>query len=662
MTLSQTTTASPDTPPGRGAWATLGAQALPEGGADAQTERYRFGPARLPDGRTRFRLWAPDAANQGEAPRLEIQDLGPVPMVEVEPGWFEAVAACCNGCRYWFRLGDGTTVPDPASRAQADDVHGASMVIDASGYEWCHPYWKGRPWHEAIVYEMHVGLFGGYAGAMRELPRLAALGFTAVELMPLAEFPGGRNWGYDGVLPFAPESSYGTPDQLRALVDSAHGLGMMVMLDVVYNHFGPEGNYLPTYASAFFRDDVPTPWGPAIDFRRPEVRTFFAENAEYWLDAFRFDGLRLDAVHAIVDEGWLPELAQRLRTRFAERQVHLVLENDHNDAQLLAGGYDAQWNDDAHHALHVALTGEDAGYYADYANPLPSGDSAAPAEGASDGRALVGGARGRPAMRHLARILAEGFAYQGEVSAFRTAAEESGGQPVRRGQPSASLPPTAFMLFLQNHDQTGNRAFGERLTQLARPQAIRAAVTMQLLCPHIPMVFMGEESGADTPFLYFTSHPPELAQAVREGRRREFGAMPAFQDADQAARIPDPNDPATFDASRPTIDPDNAWARLYRTMITVRRRELLPRLPGTRAIGVELLGDAALKATWQLGDGTLLTLWVNLGDTPVRRSSPVEGDLLAESEDGAAQELAAGTLLPAVTVACLHESTGGRKV
>lgn len=653
MITTHTTPSPSDAPQAGVAWATLGTAVLTGADADTHAERYRFGPARLPDGRTRFRLWAPDAAEQGEAPRLEIQDLGPVPMVEVEPGWFEAIAACCNGCRYWFRLGDGTTIPDPASRAQAEDVHGASMVIDASGYEWCHPYWKGRPWHEAIVYEMHVGLFGGYAGAMRELPRLAALGFTAVELMPLAEFPGGRNWGYDGVLPFAPESSYGTPDQLRALVDSAHGLGMMVLLDVVYNHFGPEGNYLPTYASAFFRDDVPTPWGPAIDFRRPEVRQFFAENAEYWLDAFRFDGLRLDAVHAIVDEGWLPELAQRLRSRFGERQIHLVLENDHNNADLLAGGYDAQWNDDAHHALHVALTGEGAGYYADYANPLQPDEAA--------GASLITGTAGNPAMRHLARVLAEGFAYQGEVSAFRTAAEDAGGEPVRRGQPSGSLPPTAFMLFLQNHDQTGNRAFGERLTQLARPQAIRAAVAMQLLCPHIPMVFMGEESGADTPFLYFTSHPPELAEAVREGRRREFGAMPAFQDAEQAARIPDPNAQSTFDASRPTIDPDNGWARLYRTMITVRRRELLPRLAGTRAVGVELLGDAALKATWRLGDGTLLTLWVNLGDAPVKRSGPVEGDLLAESEDGAAQELAAGTLLPDVTVACLYEPTASHR-
>ncbi|MCD9119664.1 alpha-amylase family glycosyl hydrolase [Cupriavidus sp. UGS-1] len=658
----------------RGGWETLGTApaAAPLGSAPeaAPASQPRFGPLRLADGRTCFRLWAPDMAAEGEIPRLEIHDAGPVLMTPAADGWFEATVACCEGARYWFRLGDGTIVPDPASRAQAGDVHGASVVVNPAAYQWCHPYWQGRPWHEAIIYEMHVGLCGGYAGAARELPRLAALGFTAVELMPLAEFPGSRNWGYDGVLPFAPESSYGTPDQLRALIDAAHGLGMMVLLDVVYNHFGPEGNYLPRYASAFFREDVRTPWGPAIDFRRQEVRDFFTENASYWLQDFRFDGLRLDAVHAIADEGWLAELAPTLRQRCAGRQIHLVLENDNNDAALLAGGYDAQWNDDAHHVLHVLLTGEHDGYYADYgAVVAPEFGAGADAAHRADSGSHPGPDYGRaydqdaaprgdhqplgPTTRHLARVLAEGFAYQGEASPHRT--RESGGdKPVHRGQRSADLPPTAFISFLQNHDQIGNRAFGERITALAKPRPLRAAIALQLLCPQIPMVFMGEEGGTQTPFLYFTSHPPELADAVREGRRREFGSMAGFADGARADSIPDPNAPTTFEASRPEFDPDGEYAQYYKSLITLRRRELLPRLPGTRCEGAAVLGDAAVRASWRLGDGALLTLWANLGDAVVSCGDAPQGELLAESEPGAARLLEAGTLPAGATVAYLQ--------
>jgi maltooligosyltrehalose trehalohydrolase len=600
-----------------------------------------FGPSLLEDGRMRFRLWAPDATARGQPIRLEIAGIGPVPMCAAAPGpdgrggWLEAIAPCCPGVRYWFRLDDGSTVPDPASRAQATDVNGPSLVCDPRAYTWCHPYWHGRPWHEAIIYEMHVGLCGGYAGATRQLPRLAALGFTAVELMPLAEFPGARNWGYDGVLPFAPECSYGKPDELRALVDCAHGLGMTVLLDVVYNHFGPEGNFLHQYADAFFRGDVRTPWGPAIDFRQPEVRRFFTENALYWLEDFRFDGLRLDAVHAIVDEGWLRELACEVRARHPGRHIHLVLENDDNDASLLAAGFDAQWNDDGHHALHVLLTGERDGYYGDYVQPA--------------GEGLAEGAPAAPALAHLARVLAEGFACQGEVSPTRG---------TRRGQPSASLAPTAFVLFLQNHDQIGNRAFGERLTRLAHPDALRAAVLLQLLCPQIPLVFMGEEYGAQTPFLYFTSHPPELAEAVRAGRLREFRAMAAFGDPRRAALIPDPNDPATFEASRPPLEGDNTWGQFYRALLAIRRRELVPRLAGSTSAGVRIIGEAALAASWRLGDGALLTIWINFGKEPAPGApagmSPVNpGRLLAQSREGAVQALANGALPAATAIACL---------
>lgn len=666
-------------------WETLGAPPRPAPAPEPATAigpageaACRFGPLRMADGRVRFRLWAPDAAAEGQPIRLEIAGMAPVAMTDAGDGWYEAITACCDGAHYWFRLDDGTTVPDPASRAQAEDVHGASVLVPEHAYQWCHAYWRGRPWHHAVVYEMHVGLFGGYAGAAQELPRLAALGFTCVELMPVAEFPGGRNWGYDGVLPFAPECSYGTPDELRGLVDAAHGLGMMVLLDVVYNHFGPEGNYLHLYASPFFREDVRTPWGAAIDFRRDEVRAFFAENAAYWLDAFRFDGLRFDAVHAIVDEGWLDELARALRAARPDRQIHLVLENDDNDAALLSGdtveppaggadsairaesagvqparchaGYDAQWNDDAHHAMHVLLTGESDGYYHDYAEVRLTGNASIVVEGTE---------APSPALLHLARCLTEGFAWQGEVSPMRSAQAE-GNAVVRRGSPSRHLPASAFVFFLQNHDQTGNRAFGERLATLAAPDALRAAVTLQLLCPQVPLVFMGEECGATTPFLFFTSHPPELAEAVRSGRRREFATSAAFADTDKAARIPDPNAEATFAASRIAAGPDDPWGPLYRRLLTIRQRELVPRIARSRSAGVTVLGNAALAARWTLDDGAILTIWCNLGDAPVtlvdnERAAAVEGALLAESGPDVLTAVRAGNLPATTTVACIRE-------
>ncbi|CAG9171275.1 malto-oligosyltrehalose trehalohydrolase [Cupriavidus pampae] len=640
-------------PPGVN-WETLGGdvRALPCN-ADGEAV-YRFGPAMLADGRVRFRLWAPDVAAQGQIVRLEIAGVPPIMMSAVEHGWFEAVTACCHGARYWFRLDDGTTIPDPAARAQAEDVHGASVFWhppEESAYHWRHVEWRGRPWHEAVIYEMHIGMHGGFVGALKLLPRLAALGITAVELMPLAEFPGARNWGYDGVLPFAPEHAYGTPDQLREFIDTAHGLGMMVLLDVVYNHFGPEGNYLPTYASPFFREDRQTPWGPAIDYRQPEVRRFFTENARYWLEQFHFDGLRLDAVHAIDDEGWLPQLAEYLRHCLPNRHLHLVLENDHNDVSLLRGGYDAQWNDDAHHALHVLLTGEHDGYYGEFNGDLPAAEHAG---------------TGTPALRHLARVLGEGFAWQGEVSPHRTGevdGESDGplqGREVRRGQPSGGLDATAFVMFLQNHDQTGNRAFGERLTTLTDPDALRAAVALQLLSPQIPLIFMGEEDGAREPFLYFTDHPPALAQAVRDGRRREFGAATAFSDERRAASIPDPNAPETFEASRPHCDDTDgycrAWHHYYSELLSIRRHELVPRLAGTRSAGVEILGDRALVARWTLGDGSVLAIWLNFGDVPVPAQCEASTALHSSLTPGGIATLTGGTLPPWCCVTCLHRS------
>ncbi len=348
-----------------------------------------FGATLVAPDRTRFRLWAPAC----QAVAVEIDGGTSVAMRRSAEGWFEAEARCGAGARYRYRVDDGLVVPDPASRAQGDDVHDPSLVVDPRAYRWRHPDWPGRKWRETVLYELHVGALGGFAGVQAALPGLAELGITAVELMPINDFPGRRNWGYDGVLSFAPDRAYGTPDELKALVDAAHSSGLMIFLDVVYNHFGPDGNYLASYAPGFFRDDIATPWGSAIDFRRPEVRRFFTENALHWLMEYRFDGLRLDAVHAISEADWLDQMAAEVRATIEPgRHVHLVLEHDGNAAEHLRRQFDAQWNDDAHHVLHVLLTGERDGYYADYAE--------------------------RPADK-LARCLAEGFIYQGEASAYR---------------------------------------------------------------------------------------------------------------------------------------------------------------------------------------------------------------------------------------------------
>ncbi|MFO1080318.1 MAG: malto-oligosyltrehalose trehalohydrolase [Reyranellaceae bacterium] len=575
---------------------------------------FPFGGAVLAPDRARFRLWAP--AQQRVA--LDIEGRPALPMNRTADGWFEVEAACAAGSRYGFRLDDGRLVPDPASRGQADDVHDRSRLVDPRAHAWRHAEWRGRPWTTTVLYELHAGALGGFAGVQAALPALAELGVTAVELMPINDFPGRRNWGYDGVLPYAPDRAYGTPDALKTLVDTAHGLGLMIFLDVVYNHFGPDGNYLSAYAPGFFRDDLKTPWGPAIDFRRREVRDFFTHNALYWLMEYRFDGLRFDAVHAISESDWLDEMAAAVRrTVEPGRQVHLVLEHDGNVADHLRRDFDAQWNDDAHHVLHVLLTGESDGYYADFAE--------------------------RPADK-LARCLAEGFVYQGDPSPCR------GGAP--RGTPSADLAPTAFVLFLQNHDQIGNRPFGDRLIEHANPEALRAAIALQLLAPQIPMLFMGEEAGCRDPFLYFTDHHGALADAVREGRRREFAGFKGFHAGESAAAIPDPNATETFERSRPRPDAAKAdtWRAYYRRLLAVRATALVPRLAEARAIAAASVGPAAVLATWSLQGAAVLWLACNLGAEPCSIEPP-RGELLFDSRAGAGEQARQGRLEGRATVA-----------
>ena len=552
-----------------------------------------FGAALQPDGTVRFRLWAP--AQQAVSLVLPDRDTA-LPLQAKEDGWFElATDAARADSRYSYRLSDGLSVPDPASRGQAEDAHGPSMVVDPHAYGWRTPQWRGRPWAEVVLYELHVGAFsegGDFDGVQRKLDRLHKLGVTAIELMPVADFAGARNWGYDGVLPFAPDRAYGAPDALKALIDAAHERGLMMLLDVVYNHFGPDGNYLARYAPQFFTDRHHTPWGAAIDFSQAVVREFFIHNALYWLEEFRFDGLRLDAVHAIRDDSpthILTELAARVRDRCPlDRHVHLVLENDANQVRFLRRSpglqYNAQWNDDFHHAAHVVLTRESEGYYVDYQ---------------------------RDPLKSLGRALAEGFVFQGETSVHRDGAP--------RGESTNELPLDAFVAFLQNHDQVGNRAFGERLAQLVRPELLKAAASILLLSPQVPLLFMGEEWASSRPFQFFCDFDGALAEAVRDGRRREFSRFPAFADPSVRDRIPDPNDPATFERSK--LD----WAeadqeahaehvRFCRELLEVRRQTIVPRLDQARVehAGYALTNEGLLHVSWRLADDAQLLLIANL--------------------------------------------------
>lgn len=571
-------------------------------------ETWPHGAIMLDAEHTRFALWAPDAFFVS----VELEDGQSLPLLPQADGWFVIKTRCPAGTRYRYNIDGELEVPDPASRAQAGDIHRHSVVVDPLAYTWRHRDWLGRPWNEAVIYELHVGVLGGFVEVEQHLARLAGLGVTAIELMPLAQFPGDRNWGYDGVLPYAPQASYGTPEQLKHLIDSAHGHGLAVMLDVVYNHFGPDGNYLHRYAKAFFNEDKHTPWGAAIDFRRREVRDFFIDNALMWLLEYRFDGLRFDAVHAIKSPDFLQELAQRIRQQIdPARHVWLTVENEHNQASLLQEGYDAQWNDDGHNALHVLLTGETEAYYADYAdNPT----------------------------EQLARCLSQGFVFQGHTNRHGEA----------RGEPSGHLPPTAFVLFLQNHDQIGNRAFGERLHQLAHPDALKAATALLLLSPMIPLMFMGDEFAAEQPFLFFTSHHGELAELVREGRRNEFCAFDAFSDPAKREQIPDPNAPQTFEDSRPnlTASGQSAIYALYRQLLKIRHEQIIARLPGAHPLGAEALAPGAVSARWQLGDGSLLRIDLNLSDKPVVHAPQAGTSLLFEHPPKSADLLNQGTLAP----------------
>lgn len=589
-----------------------------------------WGPQWLGNGSVRFRLWGSTDAQIKLAIRGET-----IAMTRWDDGWHECVVdGVAPGTPYCYLLGNGRRVPDPAARAQAGDVHGPSLVLDPGAYRWHDADWRTRRWEESVYYELHVGAFtpqGTFAAAAQKLGHLADLGITTVEIMPVGQFGGQRGWGYDGVLIYAPHGAYGTPEDMKAFIDAAHGRGLNVVLDVVYNHFGPDGNYLGIYAPAFFDEERRTPWGSAIAYERPAVRAFIIDNALYWLEEFHLDGLRLDAIDQMRDDASDPEIiveiAQRIRARYPDRNVHLTTEDNRNITRLHRRGpagevtlYSGEWNDDFHNVAHVLATGETESYYGDFANQ--------------------GTAK-------LARSLAEGFVYQGEPSPF-TGYD-------RRGEPSAFLPPTAFVDFIQNHDQVGNRAFGERLTTLAGPAMVETLLAMLVLCPHIPLLFMGEEWGETNGFAFFTDFRGDLADAVRDGRRREFPGFSAFHgDAASLAEVPDPNALSTFEAGR--LDWTHAQTaagaarlKLTKRLLALRRARIVPLLYGAggHCGHVEAAADGLVAVLWRLNGG-VMHMTANLDDEPRTATLP-PGEIIYSSHPEVIAKLG-NAIMPARTL------------
>ena len=598
-----------------------------------------FGAECCDDGSVRFRLWAP-AARQVEVCLSDERKSKHLALLEHDGGWFELITNEAKpGSQYHFLIDGARQVPDPASRFQPRDVHGPSEVVSPDDFIWQDTAWRGRRWEEAVIYEVHLGAFtlsGTFSAACERLDYLADLGITALELMPVADFPGRRNWGYDGVLPFAPDGTYGRPEELKALIQSAHARGIMVLLDVVYNHFGPEGNYLGLYAPQFFSSRHHTPWGNGMNYDGPQnrpVRDFFIHNALYWLTEYHFDGLRLDAVHAIADDSTpdiLTELAATVRQSIGqERHVHLILENDRNEAHYLQRQkrcqphtYTAQWNDDVHHALHVLITHEEDGYYSDYLkSPLDQ----------------------------LGRCLVAGFAYQGESSPYR--------KGEARGESTAGLPLTAFVSFLQNHDQTGNRAFGERILKIAEERAVRAVMAILLLAPSPPLLFMGEEFGAETPFLFFCDFEKDLAQTVTTGRRSEFASFARFSDSSERERIPDPNAVESFVASQLDWSEivrrnHQEWLSFYKRLLKLRRLHVIPRLSDACAVDAKysLSNDQGLTVRWRFSDNSELILLANLGAISIGGLKSPAAPILYACNEASIGALAQGDLPPWSTV------------
>jgi maltooligosyltrehalose trehalohydrolase len=578
----------------------------------------------------RFRVFATAGRDLG----LQITTGRAAGTYELEPqgnGLFELfVPGAAAGDLYAYTLGDSEERPDPASRFQPQGVHGPSEVVDPTAYQWRQTGWKGADPRDLVIYELHVGTFtpeGTYAAAAEKLSELQALGVTAIELMPLADFAGSRNWGYDGASLFAPSHSYGRPDDLRALVDAAHGLGLAVILDVVYNHLGPEGAYVTLFHPDYITGRHHTPWGGAVNLDAPGsevVRAFILDNAACWIREYRLDGLRLDATHALIDETGTHVVVDLAETVRALAPVPLTIhaEDHRNLASIVeprekgGWGLDGIWADDFHHVVRRQLAGDAHGYYADFSGTC----------------------------EELARTVRQGWLFTGQHS------PHAGGA---RGTDSSSIPMHKFVVCLQNHDQVGNRARGERLHHQIEPAAWRAASTVLLTAPMTPLLFMGQEWAASTPFLYFTDLPSELGKLVTEGRRQEFASFPEFADPASRERIPDPQAPSTFEASRLKWDERETGVHgltlaLYRELLHLRRTH--------QALGASaaLAGDAVAVDTGALvvrreGNGERLLIVTRLSGagTVAHELAPWTGtpSILFTTED---PRFAAGPAAPGV--------------
>ncbi|OGO24501.1 MAG: malto-oligosyltrehalose trehalohydrolase [Chloroflexi bacterium RBG_16_50_9] len=579
--------------------------------------------ATFKDGVCRFLVWAPLAE------KVEAHIIAPeerlLPLAGKAYGYHSAVLEeVAPGSLYFYRLDGSKDYPDPASRCQPQGVHGPSQAV-APAFPWEERHWPGMPLQQYIIYELHVGSFtaeGTFEAIIPCLDELKKLGITAIELMPVAQFPGARNWGYDGVYPYAVQNTYGGPAELKRLVNACHQRQMAVILDVVYNHLGPEGNYLGQYAP-YFTDRYRTPWGTAINFDGPfsdDVRRYFIENALYWLQEFHIDALRLDALHAILDTSATPfleelstsakELAEQL-----DRQIYLIGESDANDRRLIMppelGGYglNAQWNEGFHHSLHVLLTGEKNGYYQDFGQ-----------------------------VRHLVKAFREGFVYSGQYSPYRKR---------RHGSSSLDIPAQRFVVFAQNHDQVGNRMLGDRLSQVVSFEGTKLAAGVVLLSPFIPLIFMGDEYGETAPFQYFTSHSDAvLIEAVRRGRREEFVNF-RWQ-----GEPPDPHDESTFLRAKLNHalrheGQHRVLRGFYQELIHIRRE--VPALSSLNKDNLKVLGYEKNKMVFVLrwNEGSQAIAVFHFGDTPSAETFPVPAGRWRKRLDSADRQwLGKGSRLP----------------
>ena len=550
-----------------------------------------------------FRVWAPDAATL----EVEIDGGRAVPLEREDGGlWSAVVTHAGAGSRYAYRIDGRGPFADPYSRCQPDGPHAPSQVVDPTAFEWHDTAWRGLSARGLTIYELHVGAYtadGTFDALIGQLDALVELGITAIELMPVAEFPGSRNWGYDGVDLFAPSRHYGGPEGLRRLVDAAHERGLGVLLDVVYNHFGPDGNYLPQYASAYVSAAHRTLWGDAVNYDGPDsemVRRFAVDTACAWVREYHIDGLRLDAAFAILDDSprhILSEITAAARAAAAPRSIVIVAETYENDARYLRPprdggfGFDAVWADDFHHGVHTLATGEHTAYYSDYSGSLAD----------------------------LARTINRGWFFEGQASAAF---------PAGRGKSSEGIPAPNFVYCLQNHDQVGNRPFGDRLAVLVSPEAYRMWSALLLLLPYTPMLFMGQEFGSTAPFPYFTDHSPELGRLVTEGHRREFAGFPAYADDAWRGRIPDPQSPATFSAAK--LDLGNAGSSesamvhaLYRDLLALRRGDVVLRQQDRDRVRAVASNNLLLVHMWHADEHRLIA--VNTGEAPLAGSSADAG-------------------------------------